>query len=293
MALASCLWGAIAFAQDIATAAPAVANPSAESAAPSAAAAPSGDEIIHLHMPVRHRAAHAAPKPPENIPADNPTIDAIGADTTAPPAVTAPVPSAAETPPEAARPGKSVHTPAEKSAPAIPFSFGEDSGTAPPEASAPPDNPKPQAASKRETKTASLPPKPEIPKQRAAPAKAPRAAIATKDDEHSGLTKRGAVLFEKGVSNPSPSQFQGVKLLAGDVSTALEAGAGRVQLEAYGGAAGDKSSDARRLSLKRALAVRQLLIDNGVPSNRIDVRAMGGTDDNGPNDRVDVFLRAS
>jgi outer membrane protein OmpA-like peptidoglycan-associated protein len=83
-----------------------------------------------------------------------------------------------------------------------------------------------------------------------------------------------------------------VKLLAGEIATALDAG-NRVQLEAYGGSPGDKSSDARRLSLKRALAVRQLLIDNGVPSNRIDVRAMGGADDNGPNDRVDVFMRNS
>ena len=55
-----------------------------------------------------------------------------------------------------------------------------------------------------------------------------------------------------------------------------------MQLLAYGGQRGDKSSDARRLSLKRALIVRQLLIDNGVPSERIDVRAMGGVDDNGP-----------
>ena len=111
-------------------------------------------------------------------------------------------------------------------------------------------------------------------------------------DNRAGLTKRGDVMFEKGVSNPSPAQFKGVKLLAGELSSALEAGASRIQLEAYGGAPGDKSSDARRLSLKRALAVRQLLIDNGVPSSRIDVRAMGGVDDKGPTDRVDVFVRA-
>ena len=88
-------------------------------------------------------------------------------------------------------------------------------------------------------------------------------------------------------------QFDGVKLLAGNLNAALEAGAARIQIEAYGGAPGDKSSDARRLSLKRALAVRQLLIDDGVPSSRIDVRAMGGVDDKGPVDRVDVFVRAS
>jgi outer membrane protein OmpA-like peptidoglycan-associated protein len=126
-----------------------------------------------------------------------------------------------------------------------------------------------------------------------APVKATPATLRAKNSDHVGLTKRGAVLFDKGVSNPSAAQFKGVKLLANDVSTALETGAARVQLEAYGGSPGDKSSEARRLSLKRALAVRQLFIDDGIPSNRIDVRAMGGADDKGPNDRVDVFLRAS
>jgi outer membrane protein OmpA-like peptidoglycan-associated protein len=65
----------------------------------------------------------------------------------------------------------------------------------------------------------------------------------------------------------------------------------RIQLLAYGGNAGDKGSDARRLSLKRALAIRQVLIDSGVPAERIDVRAMGGADDGGPADRVDVFVK--
>ena len=66
----------------------------------------------------------------------------------------------------------------------------------------------------------------------------------------------------------------------------------RVELQAYGGTHGDKGSDARRLSLKRALAIRQILIDDGVSPDRIDVRAMGGTDDSGPADRVDVYVRA-
>jgi len=77
---------------------------------------------------------------------------------------------------------------------------------------------------------------------------------------------------------------------AGDVAEcALNAGAQKVQLEAYGGPRGDKSSDSRRLSLKRALVVRELLIEDGVPSETIDVRAMGGADDTGAADRVDVF----
>ena len=63
---------------------------------------------------------------------------------------------------------------------------------------------------------------------------------------------------------------------------------------AYGGAPGDKSSDARRISLKRALAVREALIVDGVPADRIDVRALGGVsaDDSGATDRVDIFVKA-
>jgi outer membrane protein OmpA-like peptidoglycan-associated protein len=164
--------------------------------------------------------------------------------------------------------GKASHVRSEPGKPVIPFNFGEDDGSA----QAP-------AAPQPSLKTASIPPH---------PASSPHGP----NDEHAGLSKRGAVMFEKGATNPSAAQFTGVKLLATDLATALESGATRVQLEAYGGAPGDKSSDARRLSLKRALAVRQLLIDGGVPSNRIDVRAMGGVDDKGPADRVDVFVRA-
>ena len=118
-------------------------------------------------------------------------------------------------------------------------------------------------------------------------------AAAGGDSAHQNLFKHGAIMFVKDATDPSPSQFDGVKTLATDLNAALEAGASRIQIDAYGGAPGDKSSDARRLSLKRALAVRQLLIDDGVPSSRIDVRAMGGVDDKGPADRVDVFVRAS
>ncbi len=38
--------------------------------------------------------------------------------------------------------------------------------------------------------------------------------------------------------------------------------------------------------------MRQALIVDGVPANRIDVRALGGVTDNGPTDRVDIFVKA-
>lgn len=63
---------------------------------------------------------------------------------------------------------------------------------------------------------------------------------------------------------------------------------GRVTLKAYAGTAGDDGSNARRLSLKRALAVREILLSEGVAPERLIVRALGGARDTGPLDRVDI-----
>ena len=62
----------------------------------------------------------------------------------------------------------------------------------------------------------------------------------------------------------------------------------RLQIVAY--ATGDDltASTARRLSLSRALAVRTLLIEYGVRSTRIDVRALGDKVTDQPANRVDL-----
>jgi outer membrane protein OmpA-like peptidoglycan-associated protein len=113
---------------------------------------------------------------------------------------------------------------------------------------------------------------------------------ARTEPSEGGMTRRSQIIFAPGVPDPAPNALDAIRMLGGDLNASLNGGASRVQLQAYGGARNDKSSDARRLSLKRALAIRQILIDAGVPSGRIDVRAMGGAD-SGPADRVDVFLR--
>jgi outer membrane protein OmpA-like peptidoglycan-associated protein len=64
----------------------------------------------------------------------------------------------------------------------------------------------------------------------------------------------------------------------------------RLQLVAYAAGTEDASSQARRLSLSRALAVRSYLIEHGVRSTRMDVRALGNKVPEGPPDRVDVML---
>lgn len=66
----------------------------------------------------------------------------------------------------------------------------------------------------------------------------------------------------------------------------------RLQLLAYADGATTSASQARRLSLSRALAVRSYLIDKGIRSTRIDVRALGNQVKGSPADRVDVIINS-
>jgi outer membrane protein OmpA-like peptidoglycan-associated protein len=149
----------------------------------------------------------------------------------------------------------------------------------------------------------SLSPAPAAPPPAAAPAPPTRLAKANPPPanittppatggETPGLSKRSVILFAAQAADPAESALGAIKFLAGDLNSAMTSASSRVQIQAYGGNRGDKGSDARRLSLKRALAIRQVLIDDGVAAERIDVRAMGGVDDKGPADRVDVFVKS-
>lgn len=64
----------------------------------------------------------------------------------------------------------------------------------------------------------------------------------------------------------------------------------RIQLLAYAAGTAETASQARRQSLTRALAARSYLIDKGVRSTRIDVRALGIKSEGGPPDRIDVVV---
>lgn len=64
----------------------------------------------------------------------------------------------------------------------------------------------------------------------------------------------------------------------------------RLQVKAYAAGDSDNSSRARRLALSRALIVRSFLIEQGIRSTRVDVRALGVPSDGGPEDRVDLLL---
>lgn len=74
-----------------------------------------------------------------------------------------------------------------------------------------------------------------------------------------------------------------------DASLAKLGSSGSVQVLAYASGDRDNPSKARRTSLSRALTVRTYLIDKGIASNRIDVRALGDQSQGGSADRVDLF----
>ena len=67
----------------------------------------------------------------------------------------------------------------------------------------------------------------------------------------------------------------------------------RVQIVGYASATSKSGSEARRRALLRTLAVRTYLIENGVLSTRMDVRALGDKTDAEPKDRVEVRLPPS
>jgi outer membrane protein OmpA-like peptidoglycan-associated protein len=68
----------------------------------------------------------------------------------------------------------------------------------------------------------------------------------------------------------------------------------RIELVAYASGSADQASEARRVSLARAISVRAYLIEKNIDSKRIEVRALGNrTDAGGVADRVDVLALAN
>jgi len=92
--------------------------------------------------------------------------------------------------------------------------------------------------------------------------------------------------FDAGASDLSAGNSQSLRSLGEAMSSnpAL-----RVQLLAYASDPEKNASRSRRLSLARALAVRTYLIDAGIDSTRIEVRALGDQNDGGAPDRVDAI----
>jgi outer membrane protein OmpA-like peptidoglycan-associated protein len=187
-----------------------------------------------------------------------------------------------------------------------------------------PPQPAPKAAPKPPVKTAAAPPPPKpvqkpVPKPMAKPApsmdaKAPPATMASKAPPMPPATSAASPPPAAPAAAETASALANIAIKAGramqivfdEVETKLPDAAGaqlnalagairdnqdfRVQLMAYAAAKDLSASKARRISLSRALEVRSFLIDKGVRSTQIDVRALGNKSDESPANRVDVNL---
>ncbi len=239
-------------------------------------------------QPAKPAAMAAAPQltPPAAMRPITPPAATTAAPSRAAPSVTAPSAPAVRAPtvlqpekpaapkvaaPQVERPQVAAPNPAETPKPTAPAARAALPSAKPepvkPPAAAPKAEPKaePKPA---EQKVAALPPKDSTPSQ---PAPA-------------GVTRLSFGFNQAEMDEAARAQLQNVAKRLQDNDSL------RVQLLAYAGGEGVSSSQARRLSLSRALAVRSHLIEQGIRSTRMDVRALGDTGKDGPDDRVDIRI---
>ena len=230
-------------------------------------APPAGSESVQLRNPASKPQIAAAPKAPS--PAPRPAVAEIAKPKSPAPATTAPKQLAE----------KKAPPPAPAPAPASPVSAAPPPAPRAPEiASAPPPPPMPSAAQPAATtvekkKAASVPP----------PA-APQQASTSTETPADGPVK---VIFNNDDTKLSADGQSALESVLGKLAATDNL---RVQLMAYAAGGDLTSSKARRISLSRALSVRSYLIEKGVRSTRIDVRALGDKGEGEPKNRVDVNL---
>ena len=94
------------------------------------------------------------------------------------------------------------------------------------------------------------------------------------------------VVFAEGATNFEDETHPALRALITEIKDHERV---RLQLNAYASDKDSSASAARRLSLSRALAVRSFLIELGINSTRIDVRALGAKTETGFPDRVDLI----
>ena len=222
-------------------------------------APPAGSSSVQLSKPATKKAAPKPAMAKAPAPAPTPKVAAAPAPKPATPAPSAPKKLAEKKPAALA-----LTTSASAPPPPSPTTIS---------ASAPPPPPMPATAEA-----------PKAPAISAAPATTEQASTASATSSDDGAVQ---VIFNGGDTKLSADGQAAVDRVLGE----LEKSDGvRVQLMAY--AVGDDltASQARRISLSRALSVRSYLIEKGVRSSRIDVRALGDKGEGDPKNRVDVNL---
>ena len=101
----------------------------------------------------------------------------------------------------------------------------------------------------------------------------------------SGIDGGSRITFGDGSADLNPAGMQALQAFASQLKADPQA---RAEIDAYGHGTTDDPSTPRRISLSRGLAARAVLINGGIPSTRIYVRAIGQPPDNGPADRIDI-----
>ena len=210
------------------------------------------------HKPAA-RSAHRQPTEPKT--ATEPKLASPGAGNVAP---AAPAPAA---------PAPAPPAPAASAAlPPIP------SPSAPPPAAVLPATPPPNV------RLAPLEPEP----PKAKPPPAPEPVVAADAGGGAAPIADGLrVTFGNDRSELNPASETALKQFA---DKAPKGESASINVLSYAAGNPDDPSAARRLSLSRALAVRSVLMAEGIPSARIYVRALGATSGDGPPDRVDVTV---
>lgn len=158
-----------------------------------------------------------------------------------------------------------------------------------PEVKAPPPAPLPSVPA-APPNPAVIPP-PAIAVPTAPPPPLPPIAVAAGAPGAATPIKGGLrVTFGAGTSTLNPASVAALQRLAAQVKAKPG-----IPLDLTATAAGspDDPSTARRLSLERGLAVRAVLLNAGLASSQIYVRAMGRSGPPGPADRVDVVAETA
>lgn len=233
------------------------AKPAAEPAPASAAASSTASQAAPTPLTPAVAPPAAAPAPAPAVPAAVAT--AVSAPQPAAPAIPTPAAPAPIAQAPAQTPVPPTESPAVKApAPSVP---------APPALAAP--------------QQASIAAAPAVQTPTLAPTPAPTLGTSLGND---GVT----IPFDADSAHLPPTSLAALsglaKRLAADDSLQL-------QLMAYASGDEDNAGKARRLSLSRALAVRSYLMDQGVLTTRMEVRALGNKVPGGQPDRVDLVLQ--
>lgn len=124
---------------------------------------------------------------------------------------------------------------------------------------------------------------------RAEPSAPPRqvatAAPAATASAAAGVTR---VLFQGSAEDLDPTGRAAIR----DIAAGLKGTSDRVQIRAYADSDTETEGWKRRLSLRRGNNVRLALLDEGVQSFRILLRALGAPTDGGPGNRVDLIIES-